>query len=770
MRSFLRDVLGLSSLLVVAHATMTAHAQCDEGWFGGQPLTGTDGDVITSCEWDPDGTGPKPSQLIVGGFFKFAGDRFVSSIASFDGTAWHPLGEGLSSAVVRDGLALVSAAIPFRNNLVVSGWFDRSGSTPLNSVAMWDGAQWTRMGEGFDARAKTFTIHNGELYAGGGFLRSGDQEVICVARWDGASWRDLDRGLDGLVTGLVSFQGRLIACGDFGATANGLPVLRLAAWNGSRWSPVTEDLRNANSGIVTVNAITVFNDELVISGLFDSVGGVNAHGVAAYNGATWRPLGEGFATDTYALTFAPYRGELIAGGNLLNGVTLEGFRGVAAWNGTRWRDIGLESASPFTLTPFRGELFGGSILPLDSWRLAKWNGITWSGVGPGPSGIIQAVESFNGELVAGGDFLQIGSVSNANGVGLWRDGSWIPLGQGFNNTVIDLDTSTGWLYAAGAFTRAGPNLVNGVARWDGTQWRPLGVGLAGSVYDLVLHQGSLHAAGAFGFSGRTALNGVARWDGVRWQPLGSGAGGASREVFTLESIGIDLYAGGAFSSMGGTPANGISAWNGTAWRALSSGVQGDFPYVYDIDTLDGRPVIAGTFQSASSTPGTTGIARWTGSRWATLGGGLPGITNFFAISLHTHRGDLYVGGLFDVPTSEGVLNQVARWDGERWRPLDTGLRFGFNETPLVWDMTSIGGNLAVAGIFSEAGDKPAAHLAFWGCPCRADLNNDGFVDAFDYLAFVDAYEEPAALADFNADGFVDFFDYIDFVLAFEAGC
>ncbi len=59
-------------------------------------------------------------------------------------------------------------------------------------------------------------------------------------------------------------------------------------------------------------------------------------------------------------------------------------------------------------------------------------------------------------------------------------------------------------------------------------------------------------------------------------------------------------------------------------------------------------------------------------------------------------------------------------------------------------------------------------------PCEADFNSDGFVDFFDYDAFVNCFETavcpPGKNADVNGDGFVDFFDYDDFVGVFEAGC
>ena len=58
--------------------------------------------------------------------------------------------------------------------------------------------------------------------------------------------------------------------------------------------------------------------------------------------------------------------------------------------------------------------------------------------------------------------------------------------------------------------------------------------------------------------------------------------------------------------------------------------------------------------------------------------------------------------------------------------------------------------------------------------CSADFNGDGFIDFFDYDAFVACFEgvecTPGTTADFNGDGFVDFFDYDDFVAAFEEGC
>ena len=57
--------------------------------------------------------------------------------------------------------------------------------------------------------------------------------------------------------------------------------------------------------------------------------------------------------------------------------------------------------------------------------------------------------------------------------------------------------------------------------------------------------------------------------------------------------------------------------------------------------------------------------------------------------------------------------------------------------------------------------------------CGADFNCDGFVDFFDFSAFVSCFEGSCTsgqTSDYNGDGFTDFFDFSDFVAAFEAGC
>lgn len=79
--------------------------------------------------------------------------------------------------------------------------------------------------------------------------------------------------------------------------------------------------------------------------------------------------------------------------------------------------------------------------------------------------------------------------------------------------------------------------------------------------------------------------------------------------------------------------------------------------------------------------------------------------------------------------------------------------------------------LASAPLDDSAGANAGLVRVFGGPgPCVADANRDGFVDGFDYAAFVEAYEAGEASADVDGDGAVDDRDYAGFVGAFESGC
>src|SRR5882724_11864851 len=85
-------------LLLAACASAPAlRAQCATQWQG-TGLPGTNGPVFSTATWDPDGSGPLPPLLILGGNFQIAGNVGVNSIAGYDPSTrqWSSLGTGLN--------------------------------------------------------------------------------------------------------------------------------------------------------------------------------------------------------------------------------------------------------------------------------------------------------------------------------------------------------------------------------------------------------------------------------------------------------------------------------------------------------------------------------------------------------------------------------------------------------------------------------------------------------------------------------------------------
>jgi prepilin-type processing-associated H-X9-DG protein len=78
--------------------------------------------------------------------------------------------------------------------------------------------------------------------------------------------------------------------------------------------------------------------------------------------------------------------------------------------------------------------------------------------------------------------------------------------------------------------------------------------------------------------------------------------------------------------------------------------------------------------------------------------------------------------------------------------------------------------IALHSYHVESDREPATLTVGIDVPCRVDLNGDGAVDFFDFLAFQDLFSKGDALADFSGDGSIDFFDFLAFQDEFSRGC
>ncbi len=79
--------------------------------------------------------------LIAIGQFMSAGGGLANLVARWDGSAWHPLGDGLSGGDAYVGII-------YDEMLVVAGQFSQAGGNPAGKIATWDGEDWRRLGGG----------------------------------------------------------------------------------------------------------------------------------------------------------------------------------------------------------------------------------------------------------------------------------------------------------------------------------------------------------------------------------------------------------------------------------------------------------------------------------------------------------------------------------------------------------------------------------------------------------------------------------------------
>jgi len=192
--------------------------------------------------------------------------------------------------------------------------------------------------------------------------------------------------------------------------------------------------------------------------------------------------------------------------------------------------------------------------------------------------------------------------------------------------------------------------------------------------------GNLFAGGLFDAAGGVAANNIAKWDGVSWVALGSGLSGGNfivnRYVNDVFAAVVDdsgyLYAGGVFTVAGGTDANHIARWNGNSWNALGSGIDmwndRNGGAVYSLaEDGSGNLFVGGAFNTAGGVAADN-IARWDGNTWSALGSGINNVV--YALTLND-SGTLYAGGSFTIAGGTAA-NAIAQWDGSTWSALGSG--------------------------------------------------------------------------------------------------
>ena len=364
-----RRSTGWSAVAATAFAAVlsgvAAGQPCEPEWLQGDGLPGLFGEVNAMTKFDPDGEGPAAEVLVVAGNFTVAGNAAVNGLAQWDGSEWSPLRTPIGPAPIEqleyfalevfddgsgpalhlggvfqqiDGVVVNNIAKwdgsvwtplqrpggpPGTNNdvlalhvfddgsgpaLFAAGAFSSAGGVEAESIAKWDGAQWSSLrgtagfqglGGGDEASAlQVYDDGTGEaLYVGGRFNRAGGINVEAgVARWDGTDWSALrapNAQLNGEVTALEEFNGSLYLGGQFDLFVdNNFVPTQIIAWDGTDWDTV---LGTTGAGVQgNVNSLRTSNvaggEALYVGGEIFSAGNFTVNSIARWDGTSWGPL------------------------------------------------------------------------------------------------------------------------------------------------------------------------------------------------------------------------------------------------------------------------------------------------------------------------------------------------------------------------------------------------------------------------------------------------------------------------------------------------
>ena len=246
--------------------------------------------------------------LVGGGFYHRGVARRPTLFARWDGQAWSPVGTGVAGEV------RAIAQLP-SGDLVVGGTFTSAGGNTASYIARWNGATWSAMGAGMNSYVNALmALPNGDLIAGGSFDFIGSLTAHHVARWNGSSWSAMGT-LGSVTSGPTYTLARKFSNGDLFAGGGAAGPMGM----GRAWSPLGSS--GPNGTIYAANVLA--NGDLVIAGNFTFPGSaVPLINIARWNGSAWSPVGAGIGTlSTQAIVYAlasRAQGELLAGGAFNN--------------------------------------------------------------------------------------------------------------------------------------------------------------------------------------------------------------------------------------------------------------------------------------------------------------------------------------------------------------------------------------------------------------------------------------------------------------------
>ena len=576
-------------------------------------------------------------ELYAAGKFDSSGATTINNIARWDGSEWHPLDTGLEDS----GIQVNDMVFDGDGNLYVTGHFGWAGGIPVDHVAKWNGSNWSAMGNGLsgpngDTGSDLIIDSSGDIVVCGLFRYAGNAKVNNIAKWNGTAWSafgpagtsaGIDGGSFGIKRMIESPQGDLIAAGKM-SIVDGKVLYTLVRWNGTNW--LADVLPQSAVGGEIHDLTYLPNNQLVLGGAFDAFGtgsnAFHASNLIRWSGSDFYRYGNGSDGIVRSIIFDD-NGHMIVGGNFntIGGIEASG---IARFDGTNWWSYGdglwggNNPGVHALALGSNGALYAGGMFEhagsVDSKSVAYWDGEKWISMDGGLSltstqPIVRSmVIGLDGSLFVGGSFASSDSFPSAfSGIARWHQGAWHGLdddgGSGGGSVMKLALEADGDLIAVGSFSKIGASSTgtDRIARWDGVAWYSVGTTVADNrpLTCLALDSNGDIYVGADTYS---AYESVFRLlPSGQWWNLNGFNGEPKDLAFTPD--GKLLVCGDLTNTNPNNDWNllrGVGIWNGSYWESLGNEGLGMFSTHDQVHTIaqdgKGNLVFGGNFAGSKS--------------------------------------------------------------------------------------------------------------------------------------------------------------------------
>lgn len=627
-------------------------------------------------------------------------------------------------------------------NLYIAGYFTVINNIAIKGLAKWDGSSWSSLGANrffesiaVDSSGNIFAVADSGIpdFTAGGVIQ-------ILFKFSDKGWERIGNSATKVHGGPQTMlaadkRGNLYVMGCYSESSR-YPhtVYDISKWDGHNW-------RNLDSTFSLyphiLHSMTLdSNGNLYVCGNYTAIGGFRTEGLAKWDGIKWESL----YANTLGITSLAYSlsGQLFAAG-VFTSIGSTTANNIGMWDGIRWHNLGSGiNGEISTMTTDRlGNLYVYGIFDtaggIPVKNIAKWNGREWSSIESGLDMVYTLACGVNGQLYAGGWSKSIDGAIACK-IAFWDGIRWASLPSGNSGPDIEdgevfafaIDRNNN-IYAGGRFRTAGGHPANNIAKWNGSNWDSLGNGISGGwsnrpvvVCALAVDKlGNVYAGGCFEQAGTIRVNNIAKWDGVKWDSLNYGINPTwyNNMYSTVRSLIVDkdnnLYVGGEFNKFDFLTETGpLAKWDGRKWSTVGNRLWGAYPGAHDIGIVStmaidnrGDLYVGGSFEVMNGSPDTRFLAKWDGTDWAAIGGGVS--RRVYSI-VFDRNNILFAAGEFTRAGSDSI-NKIAMWDGKKWSGLGTGITNGSVKTLF----TDLGSNVFAGGTFDHIGGIAAENIARW---------------------------------------------------------